>query len=253
MRTPFVAGNWKMNKTVAEGRDLVVKLSEGLREIPGVEKVLCPPFTALMAVSAMLVGTDIGVGAQNMYWEEKGAFTGEISPLMVRELCSYVILGHSERRAYFGETDETVNRKLKAAQAHDLTPIVCVGETLEQYEGNQTREVVSRQVAAGLRDVDASLAPRIVVAYEPVWAIGTGKASSGPNANAVLSDIIRPALAQLFGVETAEAIRILYGGSVTAANAAEFFGQSEIDGALVGGASLKPEEFVGITQAAARV
>src|SRR5574338_845258 len=179
MRTPLVAGNWKMNKTVAEARDLVVKLNEGLREIPGVEKVLCPPATSLLAVSAMLVGTDIGLGAQNMHWESKGAFTGEVSPLMVRELCGYVIIGHSERRAYFGETDDTVNRKLKAAQANDLTPIVCVGETLAEYESNQTQDVVSRQITAGLHGVEAAFAPRIVVAYEPVWAIGTGKASSG--------------------------------------------------------------------------
>ena len=250
MRTPFVAGNWKMNKTVAEARDLVYKMSLQLREIEGVEKVLCPPFPALVAVSALLEGTDIGLGAQNMHWEEKGAFTGEVSPLMVKEFCRYVILGHSERRTYFGETDQTVNRKLLAAQSFDLTPIVCVGETLDQYVSNQTREVVSRQTSQSLRDVNPAFAPRLVVAYEPVWAIGTGKASSGEDANKVVEDIIRPALADLYGSETAEAIRVLYGGSVTGANAAEFFTQSDIDGALVGGASLKIDEFVGITKAA---
>jgi len=250
MRTPFVAGNWKMNKTVAEARDLVYKMSLQLREIEGVEKVLCPPFPALVAVSALLEGTDIGLGAQNMHWEEKGAFTGEVSPLMVKEFCRYVILGHSERRTYFGETDQTVNRKLLAAQSFDLTPIVCVGETLDQYVSNQTREVVSRQTSQSLRDVNPAFAPRMVVAYEPVWAIGTGKASSGEDANKVVEDIIRPALADLYGSETAEAIRVLYGGSVTGANAAEFFTQSDIDGALVGGASLKIDEFVGITKAA---
>ncbi len=250
MRTPFVAGNWKMNKTVAEARDLVYKMSLQLREIEGVEKVLCPPFPALVAVSALLEGTDIGLGAQNMHWEEKGAFTGEVSPIMVKEFCSYVILGHSERRTYFGETDQTVNRKLLAAQSFDLTPIVCVGETLDQYVSNQTREVISRQTRESLRDVNPAFAPRMVVAYEPVWAIGTGKASSGEDANKVVEDIIRPALADLYGSETAEAIRVLYGGSVTGANAAEFFTQSDIDGALVGGASLKIDEFVGITKAA---
>ena len=250
MRTPFVAGNWKMNKTVAEARDLVFKLSKPLQEIEGVEKVLCPPFTSLLAVSALLEGTDIGLGTQNMYWEEKGAFTGEISPVMVKEFCRYVILGHSERRAYFGETDQTVNRKLIAAQKFDLTPIVCVGETLKQYESNQTREVVARQTSQSLRDVDPAFASRIVVAYEPVWAIGTGKASSGGDANAVVKDIIRPTLAELYGSDTAQAIRVLYGGSVTASNAAEFFSQPDIDGALVGGASLKIDEFVAIVKAA---
>ncbi len=251
MRTPLVAGNWKMNKTIAEARELVFKMSMKLREISGVERVICPPFTSLMAVSALLEGSGIGLGAQNMYWEEKGAFTGEVSPLMLKELCQYVILGHSERRAYFGETDETVNRKLRAAEAFGLTPIVCVGETLEQYESNQTREVVSTQTRNGLRDVSPEFAPRIVVAYEPVWAIGTGKASSAENANAVVKDIIRPAIADLYGNETAQAVRVLYGGSVTAANAAEYFGQPDIDGALVGGASLKLDDFVAITKAAA--
>ncbi|KAA0261893.1 MAG: triose-phosphate isomerase, partial [Chloroflexi bacterium] len=175
-----------------------------------------------------------------------GHAAGEVSPAMVKELCGYVILGHSERRAYFGETDETVNRKLLAAQRFDLTPIVCVGETLEQYESNRTREVVSSQTLLGLKGIPPEFAPRIVVAYEPVWAIGTGKASSGANAQSVHAEVIRPALAELFGAEAAGAIRILYGGSVTASNAAEFFSQPDIDGALVGGASLKVDEFVGI-------
>ncbi|MBK8617980.1 MAG: triose-phosphate isomerase [Anaerolineales bacterium] len=251
MRTPLVAGNWKMNKTIAETRDLVFKMSLQLREINGVDKVLCPPFMSLMAASALLEGSGISLGAQNMHWEEKGAFTGEISPAMVKELCRYVILGHSERRAYFGETNEIVNRKLISAQTFDLTPIVCVGETLEQYESNRTREVVSAQTSQSLRDVSPAFASRIIVAYEPVWAIGTGKASNGIEANAVVKDIIRPALTELFGSETAQAIRVLYGGSVTASNAAEFFGQPDIDGALVGGASLKIDEFAAIAKAAA--
>ncbi len=252
MRIPIVAGNWKMNKTVEEARTLAFDLSQKLRAIQGVEKVLCPPFPSLLPVAALLKGTEIGLGAQNLHWEEKGAFTGEVAPGMVAEFCQYVILGHSERRAYFGETDETVNKKVRAALAHDLTPIVCVGETLDEYESGRTGEVVRRQIGRGLADVDSAKASRLVVAYEPVWAIGTGKASSGENANAVVADHIRPALASLFGAETAQAIRVQYGGSVTAANAAEFFGQPEIDGALVGGASLKADEFTAIVQAAAR-
>jgi triosephosphate isomerase len=252
MRTPLVAGNWKMNKTIAETRDLVYKLSVQLREIPGVEKVLCPPFMSLMAASALLEGANIGLGAQNLHWEEKGAFTGEVSPVMVKELCGYVILGHSERRAYFGETDDIVNKKLLAAQKFDLTPIVCVGETLAQYEAQQTRAVVSAQTKLSLKGVASEYAPRMVVAYEPVWAIGTGKASNGPEANAVVQDVIRPALAEMYGDQTAQAIRVLYGGSVTPANAAEFFGQPDIDGALVGGASLKVDDFAAITKAAAK-
>jgi len=250
MRTPIVAGNWKMNKTVEEARSLVFMMSRRLREIQGVEKVLCPPFPSLVAVSALLQGTDIGLGAQNMHWEEKGAFTGEVAPNMVAEFCQYIIIGHSERRAYFGETDETVNRKLHAAMENNLTPIVCVGETLGEYESGRTGEVVRRQISQGLAGVDPAKAAGIVVAYEPIWAIGTGRASSGENANAVLADHIRPALADLFGEEAAQAIRIQYGGSVTSANADEFFSQSEIDGALVGGASLKTDEFVAIAQAA---
>ena len=249
-RTSIVAGNWKMNKTVAEARDLVSKMIAPLREIANVEKVLCPPFTLISSVAAMLEGSGIGLGAQNMHWEEKGAFTGEVAPNMVKEFCNYVIIGHSERRAYFGETDETVNRKLRAALKFDLTPIVCVGETLDQYESGLTAEVVRRQIKLGFADVDSASAAQIVVAYEPVWAIGTGKASSAENANNVHANFIRPALSELFGADNAQAIRIQYGGSVTAANAAEFFAMSDIDGALVGGASLKVDEFVAITKAA---
>ena len=252
MRTPFVAGNWKMNKTIAETRELVSAMKPVLSGIDGVEKVFCPPFMSLVEASALLSGSGIGLGAQNMHWEEKGAFTGEVAPGMVKELCSYVILGHSERRAYFGETDEIVNRKLLAAQKFDLTPIVCVGETLEQYESNQTRDVVMRQTSLGLKGVSTEFASRIVVAYEPVWAIGTGKASNGIEANNVVKEYIRPAIAELYGEETAQAIRVLYGGSVTGANAAEFFSQPDIDGALVGGASLKVDDFAAITKAAAK-
>jgi triosephosphate isomerase len=250
MRTPFVAGNWKMNKTVAEARELVSKMALPLRDVQGVEKVLCPPFPSLVAVSALLVGTDIGLGAQNMHWEAKGAYTGEVAPNMVAEFCKYVIIGHSERRTYFGETNDSVNSKVRAAQAADLTPIVCVGETLEQYESNQTAQVVTHQLQHGLRGTDPKLAARLVIAYEPVWAIGTGRASTAENAESVVRSLIRPALAELFDADAAGAIRVLYGGSVTAANAAEYFACTEIDGALVGGASLKVDEFVAIARAA---
>ncbi len=168
-----------MNKTVAEARALVAEMTPSLRAVKGVEKVLCPPFMSLVAVAALLQGTDIGLGAQNLHWEAKGAFTGEIAPGMVAEFCKYVIIGHSERRTYFGETDETVNKKTIAAWTAGLTPIVCVGETLAEYEAGKTAEVVSRQIRAGLKGLEAEFAPKVVVAYEPVWAIGTGRASNG--------------------------------------------------------------------------
>ncbi len=258
MRTPFVAGNWKMFKTVAEARHLVSELVPGLQAVMGVEKVLCPPFTALTAVAALLEGTDIGLGAQNMYWELSGAYTGEISPPMLAEFCRYVILGHSERRKYFGESDESVNRKVKMALAHGLVPIVCVGETLEENEGGQTAEVVGRQMRQGLAGIvdpgsaaSGELVP-LVIAYEPVWAIGTGRPSTAAGASAVIAEVIRPSLADLFGDAMARSVRVLYGGSVTGSNAAEFFADAEIDGALVGGASLKVADFTQIAQAAAQ-
>lgn len=251
-RKPFVAGNWKMNKTSAEALELVSAMLSPLQAIADVEKVLCPPFTSIPAVATMLTGSGVGLGAQNMHWEGKGAFTGELAPAMVREFCDYVIIGHSERRAYFGEKDDHVNQKLRAAIRSGLTPIVCVGETLDQYESGRTSEVVQRQIALGFTDVEPASASRIVVAYEPVWAIGTGKASSGGDANGVVKLVIRPALGELIGNAAADSIRVLYGGSVTAANASEFFSQPEIDGALVGGASLKPDEFVAITKSALR-
>jgi triosephosphate isomerase (TIM) len=262
-RTPLIAGNWKMFETIAEARHLVSELVPGLQAVTGVEKVLCPPFTALLAVAALLEGTEIGLGAQNMHWEAAGAYTGEISPTMIAELCHYVIIGHSERRAYFGETDETVNRKVQAALAHNLTPIVCVGETLQEYETGRTADVVSNQVRRGLYGLSlagvepggsalsGSLASLLVIAYEPVWAIGTGRAATADGANSVVAEVIRPALADLFNETFAQSVRVLYGGSVKGSNAAEFFAQPEIDGALVGGASLKADDFTQIVQAAA--
>ncbi len=255
MRTPVVAGNWKMFKTVAEARHMVSEMVPGLQPIKGVEKVLCPPFTALLAVNALLEGTGIGLGAQNMYWESSGAYTGEISPLMVAEMCQYVILGHSERRAYFGEVDSTVNRKVHTALSIGLKPIVCVGETLDEFEADLTQEVVSRQINSGLAgltlQVDDTNTVDLIIAYEPVWAIGTGRAATADGANRVIAEVIRPALAGLFGDQIAKIVRVLYGGSVKADNASEFFSQPDIDGALVGGASLKVSEFTQITQSAA--
>jgi len=252
MRKPFVAGNWKMFRVVKEAVSLVSEMIPGLEAIPSVEKVICPPFTSLFAVGAILSKTNIGLGAQNMHWEESGAFTGEISPQMVKELCGYVIIGHSERRAYFGETNVSVNKKTKAALAAGLIPIVCVGETLEQNKAGQTAGVVISQVREGLADIPKDLSNHVVVAYEPVWAIGTGLPATGSGANEVVADMIRPTLKSMFGEDVAQQVRVLYGGSVKSNNVTEFFEQPDIDGALVGGASLKVDEFLKIVQAAVR-
>ena len=250
-RTPLVAGNWKLNKTSTEAHRLVSDLIPRLRTIRGVEKLVCPPFTALMAVSRLIKDTDIRLGAQNMHWEEKGAFTGEISAIMLAEFCQYAILGHSERRKYFGETNETVNRKVRAALTHGLVPLVCVGETLDENQAGMAAGVVSLQVREALHGLDISSPSQLVIAYEPVWAIGTGRAATGEGANTIVQNVIRPTVAGLFGDALAQGCRVLYGGSVDANNAAEFFGQPEIDGALVGGASLDADAFARITEAAA--
>jgi triosephosphate isomerase len=251
MRKPFVAGNWKMNKTVAQAKTLVAEQLPELKTITSVEKVLCPPFMALATLSADLEGSGVGLGAQDLFWEASGAYTGQVAPAMVKEFCQYVIIGHSERRTYFGETDATVNKKVKAALAIGLIPIVCIGETLAENKAGETAAVVTRQVKEGLAGLSLEDGAKVVVAYEPVWAIGTGLAATSEDANKVCGGYIRPALAEVFDPTVAQGIRILYGGSVTAANAVEFFGQSDIDGALVGGACLKPE-FIKIVQAAAK-
>jgi len=248
MRIPIIAGNWKMHKTIAEATALVREMRRELQEIEGVEKVLCPPFTALSAVAELIRPTKIKLGAQDMHWEEQGAYTGAISPLMLKELCQYVIIGHSERRQYFAETDDGVNRKVKAALKHGLTPIICVGENLAQNEAGQTEAVVSAQVRAALRDLTAEQVKGLVIAYEPIWAIGTGKAATGAGANAVIGLVVRGTVASMFGESTAQALRIQYGGSVSPENIAEFMTQPEIDGALVGGASLVAAKFVAITR-----
>lgn len=252
MRKPFVAGNWKMNKTVSQASLLVAEMLPGLQAVPQVERVICPPFTSLLTLSDMLVDTGVGLGAQNLHWEASGAYTGEMAPSMIKEFCQYVIIGHSERRAYFAETDETVNKKVKSALAAGLTPIVCVGETLTENEAGKADAVIQRQMREGLNGLTPEQAAAIVVAYEPVWAIGTGRAATGEIAEAVIRDSVRKPLIDLFGTEVAQGIRILYGGSVTGANAAEFFGQADIDGALVGGASMKPADFIKIVQAAVK-
>jgi len=249
MRTPLVAGNWKMNTNLAQAVDLVEAMRDDLARVNGVEVVLCPPFISLARVGELLRGTAIGLGAQDMHYEEKGAYTGEVSPLMLQGLCRYVILGHSERRHYFAESDEVVNRKVKAALRADLRPILCVGERLEQREAGQVETVISHQVRQGLDGVAEP--DGLVVAYEPVWAIGTGRAATGGDAQAVTS-LIRRLLAERFGGEAAQAIRILYGGSVTPDNIVEFATQPDIDGALVGGASLRAADFVGIVERTAR-
>ncbi len=248
-RIPMVAGNWKMNKTAAQARSLIEELLPGLQSVPQVERVVCPVYLSIPVVSEMLKGTGIGVGAQNLFWETSGAYTGEVAAQMIKEFCQYVIIGHSERRTYFGETDATVNKRLKAALSAELIPIVCIGETLAENEAGQTQQVVTRQVVEGLKDITEEQANTIVIAYEPVWAIGTGRAASGEGANKVVAEFIRPAVANVVGSIIAQSVRVLYGGSVTGANGAEFFSQPDIDGALVGGASLKPD-FIQILQAA---
>ena len=252
MRTPIVAGNWKMNKTAAEAAELVkALLDSGIDRIEGVDAVVCPVFTALNAVADMCKDTELGVGAQNLYFEPKGAFTGEISPSMVKEFCEYVIVGHSERRAMFGETDASVNHKLKVAFEIGLIPILCVGETYEENQAGKTKEIVTSQVKADIEGLTNEQVASMVIAYEPIWAIGTGLAASAEQANQVIHDYVRTPVSEMFGEETAQAVRIQYGGSVKPGNAEEFFSMPDIDGALVGGASLKPD-FVEIVKIAAQ-
>ena len=250
MRKKIVAGNWKMNMTVAEAGALVSGLKLELANFREVEVVVCPPFTALAAVSKSLQGTNMDLGAQNMHWEKSGAYTGEVSPEMLRELfCHYVILGHSERRTYFGETDEIVNRKTKAALAWGLHPIVCVGETLTQREAGEVEQVITTQVRGSLAGLSAREILDTVIAYEPVWAIGTGKTATSAQAQDVHA-LIRKVLAGMFDEAVAQGVRIQYGGSVKPANAKELFSMPDIDGGLIGGAALKADSFVAIVKAA---
>lgn len=250
-RKPMVAANWKMNKTAFEARELIQAMLPELKKIEAMDIVLCPPFTNLSLVCEQIAETDLKLGAQNMHWQEKGAFTGEVSASMLADFCDYVILGHSERRQMFGETNETVNKKAHTALAHDLKPIICVGESLEQNQAGETAQVVETQCRESLQNITPEQAQNIVIAYEPVWAIGTGLAATPEGANEVHRDVIRPVLRDLFGAEIAEGMRILYGGSVNAENAGELFAMSDIDGGLIGGASLKADAFVAVVKAAA--
>lgn len=252
-RKPVIAGNWKMFKTLSEAAELV----EGIKPLDAVtgrvEVVVCPPFTALDRVVSLLSDTNIAVGAQDVYWEDSGAFTGEISPVMLKDTgCRYVIIGHSERRQFFGETDDKVNRKIKAVLRHGLTPIMCVGETLTEREAGQTRQVIHDQVAAGLAGLTANQTGSLVIAYEPVWAIGTGKTASDDDAQQVIS-YIRSLVREWHGSSAAAQVRIQYGGSVKPGNIAGLMSQPDIDGALVGGASLEAASFTAIVQAAAKI
>jgi len=241
----MIAGNWKMNTTLSEATELVKAMRAGLDQIDNVDKVICPPFISLAVVGELIKGSSIKLGAQNVYFEEKGAYTGEISPLMLADQCEFVIIGHSERRQYFNETGEIVNKKIVAALKAGLKPILCIGEKLEENEAGRTEEMVTEQLRSSLAKI--AYLNGLVIAYEPIWAIGTGRAATGKQANETIG-LIRRNIAKLYNKEIAQNMRILYGGSVTAANTAEFINQPEIDGALVGGASLKATEFLSIVK-----
>lgn len=250
MRAPMISGNWKMNTTVEEAVMLVKSIIPELDKISGVEKVVCPPFVSLVSVKETLRGSSVLLGAQNLYYEEKGPYTGEVSPLMLSDLCDYVIIGHSERRQYFEESVEIVDRKVQAAVKVKIKPIMCIGETLEENEAGKTKDVLTRQMA---RSTDRMyFLSGMVIAYEPIWAIGTGRSATGAQANDTIG-FIRQLVAHMHGNDIAESVRILYGGSVTAENIAEIMPQPEIDGALVGGASLNSEAFTSIIKQTANI
>jgi len=246
----LIAGNWKMNTSLSEAVNLVKEMLSGLDEVTGVDKVICPPFISLAAIKEIIRGSSVKLGAQNVYFEEKGAYTGEISPLMLSGLCEFVIVGHSERRQYFKENGELVNKKIRAALKAGLKPILCVGEQLAENEAGQTEAVITRQLKSALENIAYN--SELVIAYEPVWAIGTGRAATSEQANNIIG-LIRNNMAKLYNKESAEQVRILYGGSVTAANATELIQKPEIDGALVGGASLKANDFISIVKQASAI
>ena len=249
MRIPVIAGNWKMNKNIVESVSLVKELKDFVRGIKGVDIVVCPSFTSLWVTKEIINGTNIHLGAQNMYWETKGVFTGETSPLMLKDVgCEYVVLGHSERRQYFKETSEEVARKTEAALSVNLIPIVCVGEKLEEKESGKTESIIKQEIKALFLKIDSTLVARIIIAYEPIWAIGTGRSSGSQDANLIIK-FIRELFSAKYGSKIAERIRILYGGSVDPKNIKEFMNESDIDGALVGGASLHALSFSQIVKA----
>ncbi len=252
MRTSIIAGNWKLNQTIGEAVALVAALRERLADVTDVEIVVAPAFTALSAVAKTLEGSNIHLSAQDMYWEASGAFTGEVSPTMLTDAgCDYVIIGHSERRQYFGETNESVNQKAKAAHAHGLKPILCVGESLEAREAGKTESVVEDHLLHGIAGLSADHILSTVIAYEPVWAIGTGKTATPAQAQEVHA-FIRALLSQTYSADVASQVRIQYGGSVKPSNAAELMAQPDVDGALVGGASLEAESFAQIVKASSK-
>lgn len=249
MRTPIIAGNWKMHKTVSEAHAFWEQIQDRPKPT-GVDVVICAPYLALSALVERAQSSEIGIGAQNAHWEREGAFTGEISPTMLKDLgIRYAIVGHSERRAYFSETDDIVNKKTKALLAEDIIPIVCVGEQLAERENGTTKDVVKRQVTQALSDVQSKDVPRVIIAYEPIWAIGTGQTATAEDANDVIS-YIRQVIADVYDRQVAGEVRIQYGGSVKPENIDRFMAQSEIDGALVGGASLEPDSFWSLVEAA---
>jgi len=244
MRKPLIVANWKMNKTVSEALEFVKNLKANVKSITDRDIVICAPFTSLASINELLENTNIYLGAQNLFWEEKGAYTGEISPVMLVDVgCKYVIIGHSERRQYFGEMDETVNKKLLAALKYGLIPIVCVGETLEQREKNITNKIIEKQVKIGLSNLSNEQAQNVVIAYEPVWAIGTGKTATPQQAQEV-QEFIRKLYAEMYGKNISEKIRILYGGSIKPDNFSELMKLPDIDGGLIGGASLNVDSFI---------
>jgi triosephosphate isomerase len=249
MRKPIIAGNWKMHKTLSEAVSFVEEVKGLIPSAEKVDSVICAPALFLERLVQAVQGTDLKIGAQNMHFAESGAYTGEISPVALKDIgVTYVIIGHSERREMFAETDETVNKKVMAAFTHGLTPIVCCGETLEQRESGQTNEIVGAQVEKALEGLTEEQAKQVVIAYEPIWAIGTGKSSTAEDANAVCGHI-RSVIAKKFSQEVADAVRIQYGGSVKPNNIKEFLAQEHIDGALVGGASLEPQSFLQLVEA----
>jgi len=248
LRKPIIGGNWKMNKTLKEAIDLAEELVLSLKDYDPVEVVIFPPFTCLHEVHKIVEGTSIGLGAQNMFWEEKGAYTGEISPSMLVDVgCSYVILGHSERRNYFKETDAEINKKIKAALKFDLTPVVCVGEKLEERKKGLAEKVVESQLKGCFSGLDPSQIERVVIAYEPVWAIGTGETATPEQAQKI-HEFIRKVLRELAGEKVANSVRVKYGGSVKPDNIKDLMAEEDIDGALVGGASLNLDSFIKIVK-----
>jgi triosephosphate isomerase (TIM) len=243
MRRPIIAGNWKMNTTVAEAIKLVKEIQPELENYSNIEKIICPPFISLIPVYSLIEGTQTKLGAQNLYFEENGPYTGEISPIMLSGYCQYVILGHSERRQYFYETDSLICQKIKAAVSYGLKPILCVGESLAEFEAGKSGDVVASQLESSLKGV--TRADSLVIAYEPVWAIGTGKSASGQQAETIIK-MIRAVIEKKYNQNIALNLPVIYGGSVNPANITEFVSQPDIDGALVGGSSLKAQDFISI-------